>query len=118
MDNFEEKLESILKNPQMMEQIMSMAQTLGSNTTTPQPSDPPQTPQNDSKVDLSLLQRFSGLAGQSGIDRDQKQLLQALTPYLNKNRVSKLENAMRAAKLAKIASSFLSSGGIQLISGR
>lgn len=120
MDSFEEKLDSILKNPQMMEQIMSMAQSLGGNNPSPQQNENTSLhqPQNDSMVDFSLLQKFAGLSGQSSIDQDQKQLLQALVPYLSKNHVSKLENAMRAAKLAKIASSFLGNGGIQLTSGR
>ena len=65
-----------------------------------------------------MLQRLSGLARQSGIDSQQRTLLTALKPYLSDERVSKLEKAMRAAKLAKLASSILGSGAIQLPSGR
>ena len=120
MENWEEKFETILKNPQMMEQIMSMAKALGNSAPVHQDTTPEsgQLPQNESKLDLSILQKLSGLASQGNIDRDQKQLLQALRPYLSKDRVTKLENAMRAAKLAKIASAFLSNGGMQIISGR
>ena len=38
---------------------------------------------------------------------NQKALLQALAPYLSSGRIHKLEKAMRAAKLAGMASSFL-----------
>ena len=70
------------------------------------------------EMDIAMLQRLSGLARQSGIDSQQRALLTALRPYLSSERVSKLEKAMRAAKLAKLASSVLGSGAIQLPSGR
>lgn len=117
MDNIEEKLGAILNNPQMMTQIMSMAQSLGSSDANPQNSekDAGEKGKGNTNPDLSLL---SGLAGQGSIDRNQRQLLQALSPYLSKERLSKLENAMRAAKMAKLASAFLGSGGLQMLSGR
>ncbi len=117
MDNMEEKLGAILNNPQMMNQIMSMAQSLGSSEANPQNTEKETGEKNKANThpDFSFL---SGLAGQSSIDRDQRQLLQALSPYLSKERLSKLENAMRAAKMAKLASAFLGSGGLQILSGR
>ena len=69
-------------------------------------------------MDLAMIQKLSGLAGSGSIDKDQKQLLQALSPYLRTDRVSKLENAMRAAKIARMASAFLSGGGLQMLGGR
>ena len=51
-------------------------------------------------------------------DTDQQTLLAALSPYLSQNRVKKLENAMRAAKMARLASAFLGNGGLQMLSGR
>ena len=120
MEAMEEKLSAILSNPEMMQQIMSLAQSLGSDNGTQvhthaQPenaSPPPPIP------DLSGLQQLSGLAGKSSIDANQKQLLSALSPYLSTDRVTKLENAMRAAKLAKLASAFLGNGGLQFLNGR
>lgn len=120
MENLEEKLGTILNDPKMMQQIMSLAQSLGG--TSPESQKPPQEPCQTSPpepgLDLSILQRLSGLAGTGTIDCDQKQLLQALSPYLSTDRVSKLENAMRAAKLARLASAFLAGGGLQMLSGR
>lgn len=112
MDEMERKLGSVLGNPELMQKIMAMAQSLG------QPSEPPQEPPGTPEIDIAMLQRLSGLARRSGIDSQQRALLAALKPYLSSERVSKLEKAMRAAKLARLASSVLGSGAIQLPSGR
>lgn len=116
-NNLEEKLGAILSNPEMMQKIQAMAQSLGQ----PEPQPEPQKPQEAPKIpdiDLSMLQKLSGFAGQTGIDQNQKTLLSALSPYLSRNKVAKLENAMRAAKMARLASGFLSSGGLQRLTGR
>jgi hypothetical protein len=60
-----------------------------------------------------MIQKLSGLAGQSSIDKDQKTLLKALTPYLNRERILKLEKAMRAAKMARLASGLIGSGALK-----
>lgn len=112
MDEMEQKLGAVLGNPELMQKIMAMAQSLG------QPAQPPQEPPPAPEMDFAMLQRLSGLARQSGIDSQQRALLTALKPYLSNERVSKLEKAMRAAKLAKMASAFLENGGIQLLTGR
>ena len=69
-------------------------------------------------MDISMLQKLSGFARQSGIDKNQQALLHALCPYISQNKVTKLEKAMRAAKMARLASGFLGSGGLHLLSGR
>ena len=115
MENMESKLGAILSNPQMMQQIMSLAQSLGNST----PQQAETTPKTDTAIpDLSMIQKLSALAGSNGIDQNQKQLLQALLPYLSADRISKLENAMRAARMARLASAFLDSGGLQILRGR
>ena len=112
----EEKLGAILNNPQMMQTILSMAQSLGQE----QPGEAPiaSAGLEAPEIDVSILQKISGLAGQGGIDSQQKALLQALSPYLSNGRIGKLERAMRAAKIARMASVFVNSGGLQLLSGR
>lgn len=118
MSELEDKLGSILSDPQMMGQIMNMARALGSaqNSPPPQPAAPalPSGPSIDPRVIQSLI----GLAQQSGVDQNQQTLLQALRPYLSQGRVNKLEKAMRAARMAGAASSFLNSGALQLLAGR
>ena len=46
------------------------------------------------------------------------QLTSGARDYLTRERIRKLENAMRAAKLARMASVFMNSGGLQLLTGR
>lgn len=124
MDDMEQKLGAILSNPQMMQQLMSMAQALGQSQ--PQqsqaPAPPPQQQSSQSLlpegIDFSMLQNITRLAGQGNIDADQRQLLKALRPYLSQGRIQKLEKAMRAAKLAGIASVALGQLGPQFNPGR
>ena len=98
MDDMESKLGAIMNDPDMMQKIMSMAQTLNGA----QPKQEP-TPNPFPDIDISLLQKLSGFAGKSNIDANQRNLLQALGPYLNSHRLSRLEKAMRAAKMAAMA---------------
>ena len=114
MEGMEEKLGAILGNPQMMQQIMSMANSLSGQEAEPQKPPEPQLPD----FDPAMLQKIMGLAGQMGVDRQQKALLCALEPYLTHNRLQKLEKAMRAAKLANLASSALNSGALSFLTGR
>ena len=101
MENLEQQLGAVLGNPEMMQQIMAMAQTLG--TSNPEPQEAPPTPD----IDIGLLKKLSGLAGQGAIDNEQQALLKALIPYLTSRRIRKLENAMRAAKMARLAAATL-----------
>ena len=102
MDELENKLGAILGNPEMMEKIMSFAQSMGQSAPN---SDPPPKPASAPfpEIDMGMLQKLSGLAGQSQIDQNQQSLLGTLRPYLNQVRISKLERAMRAAKMASLA---------------
>lgn len=102
MDDLESKLSSIMSNPELMQQIMSMAQSFGQ-----QEQPPAQEASAMPQLDLQTIQKLSGLAGQAGIDKKQHDLLRALTPFLNSHRIQKLENAMRAAKMAKLASTLI-----------
>lgn len=108
MDDLEQKLGAVLNNPQLMQQIMSMAQSLGSQPS-PQESKPPEQPPLP-PIDPGMLSKLAGLSKQGAIDRNQQALLSALGPYLSKDRIGRLERAMRAAKMAKLAGSFLGNG--------
>lgn len=112
MSEMEDKLNAVLNNPQMMQQIMSMAKSMGS---TAQPKEPsPQSHEPLPEIDLGMLQKLSGIAGQSSIDKNQQSLLKALGPYLSRERIAKLEKAMRAAKMARLASGLIGSGALKL----
>ena len=117
MDNtLEEKLGAILSNPEMMRSIQAMAQSLGQSS-----SNPPQEQTKEPKspaLDPGMLQKLTAMAGQTGIDQNQKSLLTALSPYMNQAKVAKLENAMRAAKMASFAATALGGIGPKLSTGR
>lgn len=113
MDEMEEKLNAVLSDPQMMQKIMNMAQSLGAQSA-PRPESSAPKPEGLPDIDLGMLQKLSGFAQQGNIDKDQQTLLRALRPYLSRERIGKLEKAMRAARMAKLASGFLGSGGLQL----
>ena len=117
MDQMEDKLGAILNNPQLMGQIMSMAQSLNSAQGPPQPEPSPAPPAMPD-FDPALLQKIMGISGQLRMDSNQQALLGALRPYLSGVRIQKLEKAMRAAKLASIASSAFNSGALSFLTGR
>ena len=127
MDELENKMGAILSNPEAMQKIMALAQSLNAgnkeNTQESRQSSDNKQPQSNpdglpAGLDLSMVQKLSGLAGKSNIDKNEQTLLRALGPYLSRERIQKLEKAMRAAKMAKIASAFLGNSNLQTIFGR
>lgn len=117
MEALEETLGNVLNNPQLMQQIMSMAQSLGqSQEKSVQGPVKEELPFPD--INPAALQQIMKIAGQTGIDRNQKALLSALRPYLTAQRITKLEKAMRAAKLTGAALTALNSGALSFLTGR
>ena len=121
MDNLEDKLNSVLANPQMMSQIMAMAQSLGQSDPAneppkrQEPSFPEKPVQQTGAPMLNLhsemLQKVFAATQQTNIDKNQQGLLRALSPFLCQSRIAKLEKAMRAAKIASFAAAALGSKG-------
>ena len=104
MEGMEEKLGAILGNPQMMQQIMALAQSMGNQ------SPPPEPPPRSQGPDMAMVQKLMSALQCSGVDDRQRALLCALDPYLTRDRIARLERAMRAAKLAGVATAFLGGG--------
>lgn len=122
MSELEEKLGAILNNPQMMQQIMSMAQVM-STQASPQNPEPPSNANSvststPSNLDPRMLESLAKIAMQGNVDQNQITLLHALSPYLSHNKISKLERAMHASRMAGAASAFLNAGGLQMLTGR
>lgn len=112
MSELEEKLGALLSNPQLMQQISSLVQAMG-QPSQPAPSAPPMpepSPQPP-EPDFSQLQGLASLLQNNRTDANQKALLRALSPYLSPWRVGKLERAMRASKMAGLASVLLRGDG-------
>ena len=123
MDDLQSKLNTILGDPQMMQQIMAMAQAMGQQNTEPSPQPEPSPPKLEMPAfsampDPAMLQRVASLTRQAGVDKNQQALLKALSPYLSRERIGKLERAMRAAKIAGIAAAALGSSGLSFLTGR
>ena len=124
MPELENSLSALLQNPELMRQVMNLAQSFGTQSAPPSP--PPQAqpaapqqeePPRKSAPDMATIARIAGLAGQAGIDSNQQTLLRALSPYLSREKVDRLARAMRAAKLADAASSALGPGGLEKLLG-
>ena len=134
MAEFDEKLNSLLSNPEAMAQIMQMAQSLsgGQAQQPPQqplqqpvrPAPPPPPAQAPPPSGGDLLSSLSGLTGGidptmltkllpliqelgSQNDSNARQLIYALRPYLKPERQEKIERALQLARLFHLGKKFL-----------
>ena len=112
MAEFDDKLNSILGNPDAMAQIMQLAQSLGGGQESQQPSPPP--PQAPPAAPPAA----GGGDLHSSLDRglhpnihkqnsNARQLLFALRPYLKEERQEKVERALQLARLFHIGKKVL-----------
>ena len=118
MSELDEKLNSILSNPAMMQQIMSLAQALNQSEAqqqSPNSAAPPQQSAEpavkEAPFNPNLLNKIAGLMERGSINKNQESLLKALGPYLSRQKLQKLERAMHAAKMAGIASEMVNVRG-------
>ncbi|MDY4222544.1 MAG: hypothetical protein SOX71_08635 [Candidatus Faecousia sp.] len=125
MSELDEKLNSILSNPAMMQQIMSLAQALNQSETQRQSTNSTAPPQQNAEpasrepaFNPNLLNKIAGLMERGSIDKNQESLLKALGPYLSRQKLQKLERAMHAAKMAGIASEMVNIRGQSPLSRR
>lgn len=111
MEDIQSKLGAILSNPEMMQQIMAFAKNLG-----PPPGETQEAPCGEEapppfpQIDPAMLQKMAGMMQSGRLDSHQQLLLRALRPYISSRRITKLERAMGAAKLAGVATAFLQTG--------
>lgn len=122
MSELEDQLGSILGNPKMMESIMALAQSMGQpeqpqDGKGPEEKAPPKppAPPGGGDMDMAMIKALTGFARNSCIDKEQKALLNALCPFISRERLQKLEKAMRAAKIAQQASCLLGENGMKLL---
>ena len=120
MAEFDDKLNSILSNPDAMAQIMQLAQSLsggseggGTAGASPPPSGGDPLSALAGGLDPQLLVRFLPLLRELGGQQDSnaRQLLYALRPYLKPERQEKVERALQLARLFRIGKKFLSGQG-------
>ena len=106
MAEFEDKLNSILSNPELMGQIMSMAGSMSQPPPPPKPKSQPGLP-----FDPSAMAGMMQMLKATQLDQKQCQLLQALRGFVPEDRLVRLEKAMQASLIAKFASQAMSKGG-------
>ena len=119
MNDFDEKLNSLLSNPEAMGQIMQLAQSLGggfdfpAKDTAPCPSPPPPQDSNPfGSMDLSTVMRLLPLLQElGGENTNARALLLALRPYLRTERQEKVEQALQLARLIRVGKQFLGNRG-------
>ena len=100
MEDLNKAIEGVLNDPEMMGKIMGMAQALGGPSASGE-----ENPQNPEPPDLSKLPDLGNLLGSAAIDKDQENLLKALSAYISGSHIGKLRRAMQAARLAELATS-------------
>ena len=109
MAEFEEKLQSILGNPELMGQIMSMA---GAMNQQQQPPPPPQPqPPAGLPFDPGAMAGMMQMLKATQLEPRQRQLIQALRGFVPDDRLVRLEKAMQASLIAKFASAAMNQGG-------
>jgi hypothetical protein len=86
MAELEDKIGAVLNNPQLMQQIMSMAQSFGQQNPSPQPH-PPQEQANP-VLDPAMLQKLAGIASAAGGDDQQKALQHFINSGMREGRMA------------------------------
>ena len=103
-EGFEDKLNQILSDPDSMEKIMSLAQSLGGPSAAPNgPPDPPPKPPPPPPDDAFVKGILRLMQQAQHTDKRQEALLCALKPYLAPERQAKIDEALRIAKLSQLA---------------
>ena len=109
MAEFEEKLQSILGNPELMGQIMSMAGAMNQQQQPPPP--PPQQPTAGLPFDPGAMAGMMQMLKATQLEPRQRQLIQALRGFVPDDRLVRLEKAMQASLIARFASTAMNQGG-------
>ena len=107
MAEFEDKLSSILGNPELMGQILSMA---GSMNQQPPPPPPPQQ-STGLPFDPGAMAGMMQMLKATQLEPKQRQLIQALRGFVPDDRLLRLEKAMQASLIARFASTAMNQGG-------
>ena len=115
MDDLEEKIQAVLNDPQQMQEIFSLARSLGLEL--PAEGGPPdgkahEPPKEGMPLPGGMSAPVTQLLEQAGkLEKKQENLLNALKPFLKPARREKIDRAMQAARLSHLAGYALKSRG-------
>jgi len=109
MAEFDEKLNSILSNPDAMSQIMKLAQSFSDPPPPPRQTQESASPPPFGGMDPGLMMKLLPLVQElgGGQDSNARRLLYALSPYLRPERQSKIDRALQLARLFHVGRQFL-----------
>ena len=122
MDELAQQLQALLKDPEQLAQLSSLAASLGMPVSPPSPeaqpveeapSQPSAVPSAETAPDAAALRKLLPLLSQS-MGRE-AQLFQAIRPFLSAGDQRRADRAMRAARLSRLARTAmeqLGSGGL------
>ena len=110
MAEFEDKLSSILSNPELMGQIMSMAGAMNQQQSAPPPP-PSQSGFGAMPFDPGAMAGMMQMLKATQLEPRQRNLIQALRGFVPDDRLVRLEKAMQASLIAKFASQAMNQGG-------
>ena len=110
MAEFEDKLNAVLSNPELMGQILSMAGSLNQQPSTPPPP-PPSANFGSMPFDPGAMAAMLQMLKATQLEPRQRNLVQALRGFVPEDRLVRLEKAMQASLIAKFASAAMNQGG-------
>lgn len=107
MGDFEEKLEQILNNPQAMEQVMALAQSLsGTDFSGASAAGDSKTVSSITNAfpDPQMLSEIMSLINEYNREDDNRiALLSAMRPFVKEKRCSQIDKAIQITKLSRVA---------------
>ena len=97
MNELEDRINSVLNDPSQMEKLANIAKSIMGGS---QSAEAPPAPD----IDPALIARIGSIMSRGEIKSSKdKKLLEAMRPYLSEKRRSKMDKALKIAKLAGIA---------------
>lgn len=111
MDEFGDRLNAILNDPNALSRITDMAKSMFGGEKKDGPA-PESAPSGDAGLDPDMLGKLASIMRKSSDSGSKRALLEAMKPYLSEERREKMDKAFKIAKLAGMASAAASELGL------
>lgn len=105
MDNLEQRLNSILSDPESLSTLSQLAESFlaGGDENQDKADEHKDDSNSGSEIDIAAFARLSGILGNLSDDNEESRLLLALKPYLKDKRKEKVDETVKLMKLIKLA---------------